>query len=104
MGAIILVAMLIVPLISVHILKPEAGMGSALLLFFIVHPIVSLIIGILAGKDLKAFWITPLAVGGLFWLFSCMIYDPAFPIVYSIAYFTICSVSMGITGFIKRAR
>lgn len=99
--AIIFVAMLIIPVITIHTVKADAGMLVTLILFFVVHPIISVIIGILAGKDIKFFWFSPILVGGLFWLFSCLAYQPAFPIVYSAVYFIICTLSMLITWFIR---
>lgn len=100
--AIITTAMLIIPIITVNTVKADAGMLVTLLLFFIVHPIVSVAVGILAGRDIKFFWISPILVAVLFWLFSCLAYEPAFPIVYSVAYFVICTVSMLITWLINR--
>lgn len=100
--AIITTAMLIIPIITVNTVKADAGMLVTLLLFFIVHPIVSVAVGILAGRDIKFLWISPILVAVLFWLFSCLAYEPAFPIVYSVAYFVICTVSMLITWLINR--
>ena len=100
--AIILIAMLIIPLITVNTVKADAGMLVTMMLFFVVHPIVSIITGILAGKDIKFFWFTPILVAGLFWAFSSFTYVTAFPIVYSIAYLLICTISMMITWLVTR--
>ena len=95
--AIILTTMLIIPLITVNTVMADAGMLITMMLFFVVHPIVSIITGILAGKDIKFFWFTPILVAGLFWAFSSFTYVTAFPIVYSAAYLVICTISMLIT-------
>ncbi len=100
--ALILTAMLILPVITVHTVRAEAGMLVTLLLFFVVHPVVSVVVGILAGKEIKFFWASPIAVAGLFWIFSCLAYQPAFPAVYSVAYFAICTVSMVLTWAIHK--
>ena len=100
--AIILIAMLIIPLITVNTVKADAGMLVTMMLFFVVHPIVSIITGILAGKDIKFFWVTPILVAGLFWTFSSFTYVTAFPIVYSAAYLVICTISMLITWSVTR--
>lgn len=100
--AIILTAMLIIPLITVNTVKADAGMLVTMMLFFIVHPIVSIVTGILAGKDIKFFWFSPILVAGLFWAFSSFTYVTAFPIVYSVAYLVICAISMLITWFVIR--
>ena len=100
--AIILTAMLIIPLITVNTVIADAGMLVTMMLFFAVHPIVSIITGILAGKDIKFFWVTPILVAGLFWAFSSFTYVTAFPIVYSAAYLIICTISMLITWLITK--
>ncbi len=99
---IIIATMLILPLISVNAVKSDAGMMVTMILFFIVHPIVSVIIGILTGGDIKFFWFSPILVAGLFWAFSCFTYKTAFPVVYSVAYLVICAISMFIRRLIKK--
>ena len=100
--AIILIAMLIIPLITVNTVKADAGMLVTMMLFFVVHPIVSIITGILAGKEFKFFWFTPILVAGLFWAFSSFTYVTAFPFVYSAAYLVICTISMLITWLVTK--
>lgn len=100
--AIILTAMLIIPIITVNTVKSDAGMLVTMMLFFVVYPIVSIITGILAGKDIKFFWFTPILVAGLFWAFSSFTYVTAFPIVYSAAYLAICTISMLISWLATR--
>ena len=99
---IILTAMLIIPLITVNTVKADAGMLVTMMLFFVVHPIVSITTGILSGKDIKLFWFTPILVAGLFWAFSSFTYVTAFPIVYSVAYLVIGTISMLITWAVTR--
>ena len=100
--AIILTAMLIIPLIAVNTVKADAGMLVTMMLFFVVHPIVSIATGILAGKDIKFFWFTPILVAGLFWAFSSFTYVTAFPFVYSATYLVICTISMLISWLATR--
>ncbi len=100
--ATIVIAMLLIPVITIHTVNADAGMMVTLLLFFGVHPIVSAVVGILAGKDVKHFWFSPLLVAGLFWIFSCFAYEPAFPIVYSAAYLAISASSMFLTWIITQ--
>lgn len=99
--AIIVIVMLIIPLITINTVKADAGMLVTMMLFFIVHPIVSVVVGILAGKDIKFFWFSPVLVAVLFWAFSSFAYEPAFPIVYSAIYLVICTISMLVTWLIK---
>lgn len=101
---LIITSMLIIPLITVNTVKADAGMLVTLLLFFVLYPIVSVWIGIISGQDIKRFWFTPVLIAGLFWVFSSLTYKTAFPIVYSIIYFIVCSISMLITIFAKRKK
>lgn len=103
--AIIIITMLVIPLITVNTVKADAGMLVSMILFFLVYPTTSIIIGILAGRDIKFFWPSPVIIAGLFWAFSYLTYETAFPIVYSAIYFVISVVSMLITSIItKRAK
>ena len=94
--------MLILPLITIQTVKADAGMLVTLLLFFVVHPAVSVAVGILAGKDMKFFWPAPVAVAALFWLFSTFTYETAFPVVYTAAYLVISTISMLIVRLVTR--
>ncbi len=100
--SLIIISMLIVPLIAVNTVKADAGMLVALLLFFAVYPVISILIGIISGKDIKHFWFAPILVAVLFWVFSLLAYKTAFPLVYSVIYFIICSISMLITVAVKK--
>lgn len=100
--AIIVAAMLIIPLVAVNTVKADAGMLVAMMLFFLVYPAVSIVIGIIAGKDIKFFWFTPLLIAGLFWAFSTLTYNTAFPIVYSAIYLAVSAISMVITWTIAK--
>lgn len=101
-ASIIVVTMLIVPIVTTVTVRGEAGMLVTLGLFFCVHPVVSAVVGVLAGRDIRFFWPTPLVLAGLFWVFACVTYEPAFPIVYSLSYMAISAVSMLITWFVCR--
>lgn len=102
--ALIVFFMLILPLITIHTVTADAGMLVTLLLFFVVHPAVSIAVGILAGKDIKFFWPAPVAVAALFWAFSTVTYETAFPIVYSAAYLVIGTITMLITWGVARTK
>lgn len=99
---LLITSMLIIPLITVNTVKAEVGMVVTLLLFFVLYPVISVWVGIISGKDIKHFWFTPVLVAVLFWIFSSFTYKTAFPIVYSVIYFTVCSVSMIITAIVMR--
>lgn len=100
--AIIVITMLIIPLIAVNTVKADAGMLVAMMLFFFVYPAVSIVIGILAGRDIKFFWFSPILIAGLFWAFSSLTYETAFPVVYSAIYLVVSAISMVITWVIAK--
>lgn len=101
---LIVVSMLILPVITVNTIKADAGMLAVLIMFFALNPAISIATGIIAGKDIKHLWFTPILVSGLFWCFSSLTYKTAFPVVYSGIYFAVCLVSMLIIGFIVKGK
>ncbi len=100
--SITLISMAAIPFIVINTVKADAGMLAALALLFVLNPIVSAIIGIIAGKDIKFFWFSPIVVAAVFWISSFFAYDPAFPVVYAASYFGIALIAMLITAFINK--
>ena len=96
--------LLVIPLITINTVKADAGMLVTLILFFIINPLLSVFIGIIAGKDVRLFWFSPFLIGVLFWLFSSLTYKTAFPFVYSIAYIIISAIAMVITHLLKNKK
>ncbi len=94
---IIIISVLVVPLILVHTVQPQAGMPVTLFLLFVLYPGISVAVGIIAGKDGKRLWFVPFLLAVLFWCFSSLVYETIFPIGYAVAYLLICAVSMVIT-------
>lgn len=101
---LIIVSMLIIPVITINTVKADAGISVALLLFFVVNPAASVCVGIISGRDFKRFWFTPILIAVLFWVFSSITYQTAFPIVYSIIYFVLSCISMLATWIIVRKK
>ena len=101
---LITVSMLIIPVITVNTVKADAGMLVALLLFFVVNPAVSVCVGIISGQDFKHFWFTPILIAVLFWVFSSITYQTAFPVVYSIIYLVLSFISVLVTWIIVRKK
>ena len=99
--SIVVFSTLIVPLVAVNTAKAEAGMAVVLVLLFILNPSVSVLVGIISGRDIKHFWFTPFLIAFLSWFFSCVAYKVPFPFVYSVIYFVLCGVCMLLTYFVK---
>ena len=95
---------LILPLLSVYVVKGDNGFAIALLTFFVFNPLAAIIIGIIAGFDIRSLFWAPLAFSLLFWIFAMLIFDPAFPLVYSAIYLVISLVSMMITLFVRKIK
>ena len=102
MVILILAVMLGLPLLAINFLSADAGMLACLTMFFAINPILSAYIGIISAKDIKFFWFSPLLIAIVFWVCSYFTYDTAFPIIYSVIYFVICSIVMIATYFIKK--
>ena len=101
---LIVVSMLILPIMTVNTIKADAGMLAVLIMFFVLNPAISIAAGIIAGKNIKHLWFTPILVAGLFWCFSSLTYKTAFPVVYSGIYLVVCLVSMLITGLLAKGK
>lgn len=88
--------MLLLPWAAVTFVKSDAGMAVALLLFFAIDPIYSIISGIFAGKHIKELWSLPVMAAVLFLLGAWIFFDPdegSF-IIYAGVYLIIGIVSM----------
>ncbi len=102
--ALTLVTTLVLPLLAVHFVKGDNGMAVALLTFFIFNPLAAAAVGIIAGTDIRFLFCAPLVFSLLFWVFAMIIFDPAFPLVYSAIYLVISLVSMMITLFVRKIK
>ena len=58
--------MLVLPWLAVTFAPSDAGMAICLLLFYIINPIYSVVLGCIAGQKVRRFWILPLLSSLLF--------------------------------------
>ena len=96
--------MFVAPLFLINVARAEAGMLIALILFFVIYPILSAVVGIIAGSEIKSLWFTPILTAVLFWLFSSITYKTAFPVFYSAIYFIISLTAMLIRFIVKKRK
>ena len=54
-----IVVMILLPWAAVTFVQGDARMAACFLLFFAVNPLYSVVIGILAGRNLKEMWSLP---------------------------------------------
>lgn len=102
--ALTLFTTLLLPILAVYFVKGDNGMAVALLTFFVLNPLVAVTIGIISGTDIRCLFSAPLVFSMLFWVFAVLIFDPAFPLVYSALYLALSAVSMLLTFIIKKVK
>lgn len=104
LGALLLF-MLVLPWLATFSPDGLATTGLWMFAFFIVYPVLSAALGILAGTDIsRLFWI-PLAIAALFpLLFSLAIGDFVADLyVYSAFYLPLGAITMAVTHFVKKS-
>lgn len=103
LGALLLF-MLVLPWLATFSPDGLATTGLWMLAFFIVYPVLSAALGILAGTDIsRLFWI-PLATAALFpLLFSLAIGEFVADLyVYSAFYLPLAAIAMTVAHFVKK--
>ena len=100
------VIMLVLPWLAVTFVKGDAGMAVCFLLFYAINPIYSVIIGAIAGKDIKRLCSLPF-VSSILYLFGVWIFfdmgETAF-IMYAVIYLILGILAMLISMFIERKK
>lgn len=96
--------MLAFPWLAVTFVKGDAGMAVCFLLFFVVNPSYSVIIGAFAGKDVKHLWSFPIVSAALFLMGTWIFFDmgeTAF-ILYAVVYLALGIAAMLISMLIRK--
>lgn len=100
------VLMVLLPWLTVTLVRGDAGMAVCFLLFFAVNPIAAVAVGIFSGRSLRTAWFQPAALSVLFlvgvWLNFGM-GEPVF-LLYAAAYFLLGSLTMLLTWWLRRAK
>lgn len=96
--------MILFPWLAITFVKGVDGMAVCFLLFFAVNPIYSVIIGAIAGENIRCLWSLPVISSLLFlagtWIFFDM-GEPAF-VMYAAIYLVLGVVSMLISAVIHK--
>ena len=98
--------MLLLPWLTVTLVKDDAAMALCLLLFYVVNPLYSICTGVMSGKRPREGWWLPLSVSVLFLFGSWIFFDmgeSAF-LLYAAVYLVFGYSSMMITHLIKSIR
>lgn len=100
---IAIVIMLVLPFIVVKTVPADAGMAVCFLLFFAANPVVTCVVGIFSGKNIKKNWYLVFVLPIIFLLSSMIIFaiDPAF-LMYATVYLILGVVAMTVTAIIKK--
>ncbi len=99
-----IVIMIILPWLVNSFVSSDAGMAACFLLFFLINPIYSVIMGAFAAKNFKELWEMPFVSAALFFLGSWIFFDTgekAF-IIYAGIYLILGLVAMTISMVIDR--
>ena len=101
---ITIAVMFILPFTVAKFASECAGMALCMMLFLVINPIYSIILGVIAGRNIKKLWNLPLisavAILAGVWLFFD-IHESWF-IAYAATYLCIGVVAMLITNYLKR--
>ena len=95
---------LLFPWLAVTFVKDDAGMAICFILFFVVNPIYSVIIGIFSGKNISGLWCLPIISSVLFLVGAWIFFDPgemAF-VMYAVIYFVLGISAMLLSIFINK--
>lgn len=91
--------MLLLPWLTVTLVKGDAGMGVCFLLFFAVDPVAVIAVGVFSGRDIRTTWFQPAALATFFlagtWL-AFSVSEPAF-LLYAGVYLLLGYVTMWLT-------
>ena len=100
------IIMFVLPWLAVAFVKGDAGMAVCFLLFYTINPIYSVIIGAVAGKDIKHLCNLPF-ISSILYLFGVWIFfdmgETVF-IMYAVIYLILGILAMLISMFIERKK
>lgn len=83
--------MLLLPFLVVTFVAADAGMFVCFIMFFVINPIYSAVLGIFGGKNIKSMWYHPIILAVLFLIGIFIIFE-TFDIIfvaYAVVYLAI---------------
>ena len=69
------IIMILLPWLTVTFVKGDAGMAVCFLLFYVLYPIYSIVVGVSAGRNIKEMWSMPIISAILFLLGTWIFFD-----------------------------
>lgn len=95
--------MFLFPWSAITFARGDSGMAACILLFFVINPVYSFILGIFAGKHIKGMWALPIISAVMFLLGAWFFFDMgegAF-VIYAGIYLVIGVITMLASSFIS---
>lgn len=98
--------MFALPFCMTRFVPADAGMALCMMLFFIVNPIYSAILGFRCGRDVRQMWSLPLISSITFLAGTLLFFDirEVWFIIYAATYLAIGWVAMGINKYLNSKR
>ena len=102
--AITILVMLALPFAVARLASEYSGMALCMMLFLIVNPIYSAILGYRCGKDIKKMWNLPLVSAVAFLAGTWIFFDihELWFVVYATVYLAIGWIAMAISKYLNR--
>nr|WP_302105382.1 hypothetical protein [uncultured Duncaniella sp.] len=103
--SITIVVMFVLPFVVARLASECSGMALCMMLFFIINPIYSIILGFNCGKNIRQMWNLPLVSSIAFLAGTWLFFDikEVWFLVYAAVYLVIGLTAMGISRYIKKA-
>lgn len=98
---IFMIGIIVIPIVGIWLIPTDAGMFFSIFLLFIVNPILFITGGILAGKNIKKYYYIPMICTIIFFVSYMLIFHMK-EAIYSIVYFVLGYIAMGISTFYKK--
>lgn len=104
--AAMVAVMFALPFCVARFAPADAGMALCMMLFFIVNPVYSAILGFRCGRDVRQMWSLPLISSIAFLAGTLLFFDirEVWFIIYAATYLAIGWVAMGINRYLKSKR
>lgn len=96
--------MFILPLLVAKLSSECSGMALCMMLFLVVNPLYSIILGFISGRDIRNLWNLPIISAVAFLAGVWMFFDITEPwfIAYAGVYLCISLITMFIANYLKR--
>lgn len=105
-SAITVAVMFTLPFAVARLASECSGMALCMILFFIINPIYSAILGFRCGKDIRRMWNLPLVSSIAFLAGTWLFFDikEVWFIIYALVYSSIGWTAMGISNYLNNKK